>query len=76
MKDFFSVHEVAKLLKMSRSGVLYYINSGRLKAQQVGKIYIIFKEDLGDFLRTHKDKKKRDLINQTELDFDKGSRKK
>jgi excisionase family DNA binding protein len=55
MKDLFSVQEVAKLLDMSHSGVLYHIKNGTLKSTQVGKIYIIAKEDFADF---HKEKKK------------------
>jgi excisionase family DNA binding protein len=58
MKDFFSVQEVAKLLEMSHSGVLYHISNGSLKAMQVGKVYIIKKEDFADFLKEQKKKKK------------------
>ena len=59
MREFFSVQEVAKLLNMSNSGVLYHIKNGHLKAEQVGKIYIISKEDFGDFLKHHRDDKKK-----------------
>jgi excisionase family DNA binding protein len=70
MREFFSVEEVAKLLDISHSGVLYHIRSGNLKAQQVGKIYIIAKEDFGDFLRQQKEsKKKTDKSSQTKLNF-------
>ncbi len=69
MKEFFSVIEVSKLLKLSRSTVLYYIKSGKLKAEQVGKIYIISQEAFGDFLKDHKSKKPIKKINQTRLDF-------
>jgi len=69
MKEFFSVLEVAKLLKLSRSSVLYYIKAGKLKATQVGKIYIISQEDFGEFLKNHKSKKKTKKQNQTSLDF-------
>ncbi|MEP0862261.1 MAG: helix-turn-helix domain-containing protein [Ignavibacterium sp.] len=58
MREFFSVQEVAKLLNVSHSAVLYHIRSGNLKAEQVGKIYIIAKEDFGDFLKEHKKEKK------------------
>jgi len=58
MKDFFSVKEVAKLLDMSQSGVLYHIKNGSLKASQVGKVYIIKKEDFADYLKEKKKKKK------------------
>ncbi|MFZ2325199.1 MAG: helix-turn-helix domain-containing protein [Ignavibacteriaceae bacterium] len=58
MKDLFSVQEVAKLLDMSHSGVLYHIRNGTLKSTQVGKIYIITKDDFADFLKDQKKEKK------------------
>lgn len=58
MKELFSVQEVAKLLDMSHSGVLYHIKNGSLKSTQVGKIYIISKEDFADFLKVRKKEKK------------------
>ncbi|MCJ7554932.1 MAG: helix-turn-helix domain-containing protein [Ignavibacteriaceae bacterium] len=58
MKEFFSVLEVAKLLNLSRSTVLYHIKSGNLKSNRVGKIYIISKEDFADFLKDKKKEKK------------------
>lgn len=57
MKDLFSVQEVAKLLDMSHSGVFYHIKNGTLKSTQVGKIYIITKEDFADFLKEKKKEK-------------------
>jgi excisionase family DNA binding protein len=69
MKEFFSVQEVAKLLNLSHSGVLYHVRSGKLKAQQVGKIYIISKEDFGDFLKKHREPKKKAKAIQTKLDL-------
>jgi excisionase family DNA binding protein len=69
MKELFSVEEVAKLLDISHSGVLYHIRSGKLKAQQVGKIYIISKEDFGDFLKKHREPKKKIKNIQTKLDL-------
>ena len=69
MKEFFSVQEVAKLLDISHSGVLYHIRSGKLKAKQVGKIYIISKDDFGDFLKKHREPKKKIKNIQTKLDL-------
>jgi excisionase family DNA binding protein len=69
MKELFSVQEIAKLLDISHSGVLYHIKSGKLKAQQVGKIYIITKEDFGDFLKKHREQKKKIKAIQTKLDL-------
>jgi len=58
MKELFSVQEVAKLLDMSHSGVLYHIKNGTLKSTQVGKIYVITKEDFADFLKDKTKEKK------------------
>ncbi|MBT8382042.1 MAG: helix-turn-helix domain-containing protein [Ignavibacteria bacterium] len=70
MKEFFSVKEVAKLLNISTSTVLYHIKSAHLEAQQVGRIYIISKEDFGDFLKKHREpKKKASKSQQTQLNF-------
>jgi len=69
MKEFFSVQEVAKLLDISHSGVLYHIRSGKLKSHQVGKIYIISKEDFGDFLKKHREPKNKAKSVQTKLDL-------
>ena len=69
MKELFSVQEIAKLLDISHSGVLYHIKAGKLRAQQVGKIYIITKDDFGDFLRKHREPKKKIKAIQTKLDL-------
>jgi excisionase family DNA binding protein len=69
MKEFFSVQEVAKLLNISHAAVLYHVHSGKLRAQQVGKIYIISKEDFGDFLKKHREPKKKEKVIQTKLDL-------
>jgi len=59
MREFFSVKEVSILLNVSHSSVLYHIKSGNLKAVQVGKIYIIAKDDFADFLKIQRSKPKR-----------------
>lgn len=69
MKELFSVQEIAKLLDISHSGVLYHIKVGKLRAQQVGKIYIITKDDFGDFLKKHREPKKKIKAIQTKLDL-------
>ena len=66
MKDLFSVQEVAKLLDMSHSGVLYHIKNRTLKSTQVGKIYIITKEDFADFLKEQKKEKAKKTKNKPE----------
>lgn len=69
MKEFFSVLEIADILKISRSAVLYNIKAGKLKATRVGKIYIVTREDFGEFMKDQKEKKRRFGNNQTSLDF-------
>ncbi len=69
MKELFSVQEVAKLLDMSHSGVLYHIKNGSLKSTQVGKIYVISKEDFADFLKVQKKEKKTKKKNDEPLLF-------
>jgi len=69
MKEFFSVLEIADILKISRSAVLYNIKTGKLKATQVGKIYIVTREDFGELMKDQKEKKRRFGNNQTKLDF-------
>jgi excisionase family DNA binding protein len=69
MKEFFSVLEVSKLLNVSRSSVLNYIKSGKLKADQVGKIHIISRENFGEFLKEQNTRKKHIKENQTTLEF-------
>jgi excisionase family DNA binding protein len=54
MKEFFSVLEVAKLLNLSRSAVLYHIKAGNLKATQVGKIILFLKKISVNFLKNIK----------------------
>ena len=69
MIGFFSVNEISKLLKLSRSSVLYYIKTKKLKATRVGKIYIISKEDFGEFLKEQKSKKKHMKEDQATFEF-------
>jgi excisionase family DNA binding protein len=69
MKDLFSVQEVAKLLDMSHSGVLYHVKNGTLKSTQVGKIYVITKEDFADFLKEQKKVKEKKSKKKPEEPF-------
>ncbi len=68
MKELFSVSDIAKLLDVSHTTILYYIKTGKLKATQVGKVYIITLDDFGDFLKNHRSGK-RHKDSQTSLDF-------
>ncbi|MCS7054183.1 MAG: helix-turn-helix domain-containing protein [Ignavibacterium sp.] len=59
MREFFSVNEIAKLLNVSHSAVLYHIKAGNLKSNQVGKVHIISRDDFADFLKSQKNKSKK-----------------
>ncbi len=45
-KTFYSVTELAKLLKVTRPAIFDRINRGTLKAQKVGATYIIPKNEV------------------------------
>ncbi|KKQ74136.1 MAG: binding domain protein, excisionase family protein [Berkelbacteria bacterium GW2011_GWB1_38_5] len=45
--NFYSVTEAAKLLGISREAVLKKINTGKLKAERIGHIFAIPKNELG-----------------------------
>ena len=49
-KEFFSTIEVARLLGISRVAIFKKIKSGQIKAQKVGRNFIIRQEDLADVL--------------------------
>lgn len=49
MPDFYSIEQVAKILGMSRQAVYVAIKGGKLKAEQVGKGYIIKEADFKVF---------------------------
>jgi len=46
-KRFFSTSEVAEILGISRVSVFNRIKSGKIKAEKIGRNYIIPKENLG-----------------------------
>ena len=48
-KQFLSTNELAKILGISRIAVFKKIKSGEIKAQKVGRNYIIEKKDVFDF---------------------------
>jgi len=45
-KDFYTTAELAKILKISRIAVFNKIKKGEIKAQKMGRNFIIFKRDL------------------------------
>lgn len=52
-EQFYSIHEVAKMLKVAYLTVYRWIQSKKLKAYKAGKQYRIKKEDLDVFLTNH-----------------------
>ena len=50
-KTFYSTAEAAQLLKVSRVAVFKKIKAGELKADKVGRAYIIKKQDLFDYIQ-------------------------
>ncbi len=53
-KMFFSTPEVAKLLKLSRVAIFNKIKAGLIKAEKVGRNYLIPREEIEHFLSGHK----------------------
>ena len=51
---FFTVGEVARILKLNAITIYDYIRTGRLSAVRFGRYYRIAKSDLLDFLETQK----------------------
>ena len=47
-KDYFTVKELADLLRVSRIAVFNRIKSGKIKAKKIGRNYIIYQKDLMD----------------------------
>ncbi|MHA1491972.1 MAG: helix-turn-helix domain-containing protein [Promethearchaeota archaeon] len=47
-KDFYTTTELAKILKISRIAVFNKIKKGEIKAQKMGRNFVIFKKDLKD----------------------------
>ena len=53
MKKIFSVGEIAKILNVARSTVIYWIKDGRIKANQTpGGKNLIQRDDLISFMNT------------------------
>lgn len=45
-KDFYTVVELAEVLKISRQSVLKRVHSGSIKGKKMGRDFIIFKKDI------------------------------
>lgn len=51
-KNYFTVKELADLLGVSRVTIFNRIKLGRIKAEKIGRNYIIYKKNLPDMLDT------------------------
>ena len=49
-KDFLTTQEISKVLGISRIAVFKKIKSGEIKAQKMGRNYVISKKDLPEIL--------------------------
>lgn len=59
-KLFFSVPEVAKILKISRMTIINRINKGLIKAEKIGRNYIIPREEIEHVLDGNKNISEKD----------------
>ncbi|MFH0951796.1 MAG: helix-turn-helix domain-containing protein [Patescibacteria group bacterium] len=66
MKDsqFLSTIELAEIMGISRIAVFKKIKSGEIRAQKVGRNYIIDKKDVFDFNNTEPTTKDKQVIDQ------------
>ena len=63
-KKLFSTSEVAKLLGISRVAVFKKIKSGEIKAQKIGRNFVIDRKDLPSVLSKVLTKEKKNLIEE------------
>ncbi len=48
LKEFYTTKELAELLGVSRIAIFNRIKNGNIKAQKMGRNFVIFKKDIGD----------------------------
>lgn len=58
-EQYYSIEEVANLLKVAYLTVYRWVQSGKLSALKAGKQYRISKADLDTFLTSHKNEKQK-----------------
>lgn len=64
IKEFFSTIEVAKILGVSRVAVFKKIKSGKIKAEKMGRNFVVRKENLPNVLNQFlSNEKKREIEN-------------
>lgn len=57
-KEFYTVYEVAEMLRVSDRTIRKHIDQGLLVARKVGHVYRIMREDLDDYLERIKTRRK------------------
>ncbi|MBI2035665.1 MAG: excisionase family DNA-binding protein [Candidatus Liptonbacteria bacterium] len=63
-KEFYSTAEAAKLLRVSRVSIFQKIKSGNIRAQKVGRNFIIKKSDLFEALGNVLSKEKKQNVDR------------
>jgi len=56
-EQYYTIEELAKMLKVAYLTVYRWIQDGKLKAYKAGKQYRVKKEDLNRFITSYKSKK-------------------
>lgn len=68
-KDFISTSEAAKILGISRIAVFKKIKEGKIKAEKIGRNFVIARKDLGlivsDVLRNSQKKEIEEAVRKT-----------
>ena len=64
MSEYISVSEAAKLLGISRVAVFKRIKNGQIKAEKVGRNYVIKLDDLGQIFKEKISKEKKQIIDK------------
>lgn len=67
-KEFFSVSEVASILNITRQAVLKKIKNGQIKAEKVGRNFVIYAKDIKEIISN-------DLTDKIKNEIDKGVEK-
>ncbi len=72
-KEFYSTTEAAQILRLSRVSIFNRIKSGKIKAEKIGRNYIIshesLMESLGKIVGSHKKKEIEQAIDRALKDY-------
>ncbi len=63
-KNAFSISKVAKILGITRQAVLKKINSSQIKAEKIGRNFVINEKNLMEILGTALSEKRKEEINK------------